>query len=145
MCGKSVRVDKPYAYAYRKHMRTNRSETRSISIQATPETVLDVVGDARTLPRWAPNFARTIWADDGHWVINGDARIDVRVGYEHGTVDIVSVEDPARGAFSRVVPNGDGSEYLFTLFFGDAAGEDDVAKQMAVVEEELRAVRALCE
>jgi uncharacterized protein YndB with AHSA1/START domain len=126
-------------------MPTNRSETRSISIQASPETVLDVVGDARSLPRWAPRFARTIWADDGHWVLNGEARIDVRVAREHGTVDIVSVEDPRRGAFSRVVPNGAGSEYLFTLFFADGAGEEEVSAQMSVVEEELRAVRALCE
>jgi hypothetical protein len=126
-------------------MRTNRSETRSISIQAPPDAVLDVVGDACTLPRWAPSFAETVRADGEHWVVNDELLIDLRVVRELGTVDILRVKHPPTGAYSRVVPNGDGSEYLFTLFFGDAAGEDDVAKQMAVVEEELRAVRALCE
>jgi hypothetical protein len=127
------------------HMPTKRSETRSISIQAPPEAVLDVVGDARTLPRWAPKFARTIWADNGHWVINGDTPIDVRVAREHGTVDIVSVQDPRAGAYTRVMPNGTGSEYQFTLFFPESADEAAVSQQMTVVEEELRAVRALCE
>ena len=126
-------------------MHTNRSETRSISIQAPPQHVLDVVGDARTLPSWAPNFATTVRPAGEHWVINDDTPIDVRVAREYGTVDIVSVEDPRRGAFTRVMPNGDGSEYSFTLFFPDTADEAAVAAQMAVVEEELRAVRALCE
>ena len=43
------------------------------------------------------------------------------------------------------MPNGDGSEYLFTLFFPDGTDEDAIATQMAVVEEELRTIRALCE
>src|SRR4051812_8916209 len=110
-------------------MQMNRSETRSIAIDAAPETVLDVVGDARRLPAWAPGFARGIEAEGAYWRIDtgdGEARIDVRVGREHGTVDIVSADDPRRGAFSRVVPNGSGSEYLFTLFFPEAAGEEAI-------------------
>jgi hypothetical protein len=129
-------------------MQTNRSETRSISIGAPPAAVLDVVGDARTLPSWAPGFARAIEADGELWVIDtgaGEARIDVRVAREQGTVDILSATDPRRGAFTRVVPNGDGSEYLFTLFFAPATAEEAVAAQMEVVEAELRAVRGLCE
>jgi hypothetical protein len=128
-------------------MQTNRSETRSISIGVPPDAVLDIVGDARTLPSWAPGFARAIEADGELWVIDtgaGEARIDVRVAREQGTVDIVSADDPRRGAFTRVLPNGVGSEYLFTLFFPETAGEDAIAAQMAVVEAELRAVRDLC-
>ncbi len=125
-------------------MHTNRSETRSISIAAPPDAVLDVVGDARTLPRWAPNFTSTVQPDGGHWVIDGGRRIDLRVAREHGTVDIVSADDPRRGAFTRVVPNAGGSEYLFTLFFPDA-DEAAVTRQMAIVEEELRTVRELAQ
>ena len=51
-------------------MRTNRSETRQITIDATPENVLDVVGDARTLPRWAPNFATPVEPAGEHWLAN---------------------------------------------------------------------------
>jgi hypothetical protein len=124
------------------------SETRTISIGAPPEAVLDVVGDARRLPSWAPAFAPTVRPDGAHWVV-GDGerqfRIAVRVDREHGTVDLLSAEDDRRGAFARVLPNGAGSEFLFTLFFPPATGEDAVARQMAVVEEELRTVRALCE
>jgi hypothetical protein len=121
------------------------SETRSISIQAPPEAVLDVVGDARTLPRWAPNFASTVRGDGEHWVVNDELLIDLRVVRELGTVDILRVKHPAAGAYSRVMPNGAGSEYQFTRFFPDTVEEEAIVNQMAVVEEELRAVRALCE
>jgi uncharacterized protein YndB with AHSA1/START domain len=126
-------------------MHTNRAETRSISIPAPPDAVLDIVGDARTLPRWAPNFAQTVRPEDGHWVVNDELHVDLRVDRALGTVDILSVERPALGAYTRVMPNGDGSEYQFTLFFPETTDEAAVEAQMAVVEEELRAVRALCE
>jgi hypothetical protein len=126
-------------------MRTNRSETRSISIQATPETVLDLVGDAHAFPRWAPDFATSVRAENGHWVINDELHIDLRVDRALGTVDILRVGHLPAGAYSRVVPNGDGSEYLFTLFFPDGTEEAAITRQMAIVEEELRTIRALCE
>jgi hypothetical protein len=125
-----------------------RAETRNISIAAPPEAVLHVVGDALRLAQWAPNFASEVRAEGDHWLVrSGDAQflIDVRVAPEQGTVDIVAAGDPRRGAFTRVVPNGEGSEYLFTLFFGDGTPDEAVAAQMATVEEELRAVRDLAE
>jgi uncharacterized protein YndB with AHSA1/START domain len=124
-------------------MRTNRSETRSITIPAPPPRVIDVVADATALPAWAPALARTVERDGEHWRIDGEATIDLRVAREHGTVDIVAADDPSRGAFTRVVPNGGGSEFLFTLFFPEGTPEEAVETQMATVEEELRAVRAL--
>ncbi|WP_028062540.1 SRPBCC family protein [Solirubrobacter soli] len=126
-------------------MHTNRSETRQISIDAAPDDVLDIVGDARALPRWAPNFATTVEPDGDHWIVNGELHIDLRVDRVLGTADILRLADPRTGAFSRVVPNGAGSEYLFTLFFPDGTDETAIVAQMAVVEEELRTVRALAE
>jgi len=129
-------------------MRTNRSETRSISILASPGTVLDFVGDPRTLPQWAPGFARAVRAEGDHWIVDtgaGEACVAMLVSRERGTVDIVSGVDPSRGVFTRVLANGSGCEYVFTQFFPDSVSQDDVAAQVAVVEGELRTVRDLCE
>src|SRR5689334_16166519 len=103
---------------------TVRVETRSVSIDAPPETVLDLVADPRNLPRWAPNAATAVRQDGDAWLIQngrGEARIIVHVSREHGTVDLLGAGDPRQGAFTRVLPNGAGSEYQFTLFFPDAA------------------------
>jgi hypothetical protein len=145
MCLEIVRVDKPYAYVDYLLMPINRAETRSISIQAAPDTVIDLVGDAHALPRWAPNFASSVRVEDGHWVVNEELHIDLRVDRTLGTVDILRVNHLPSGAYSRVVPNGDGSEYLFTLFFPHGTEEDAITRQMTIVEEELRTIRALCE
>lgn len=128
---------------------TLRAETRSISIAAPPEAVLNVVGQAQNLPRWAPAFARTVRRDGDAWIVAGDdgedLRVRVRVSREFGTLDLLSADAPSRGAFARVIPNGEGSEFVFTLFFPDGVEEVVVARQMAVVEDELAAVRELVE
>jgi hypothetical protein len=129
--------------------KTDRGETRSISIAAPPPAVLAVVGDPRRLPEWAPAFARGVRADGDDWLIDTgggvEARIVVRVSAEHGTVDLLDASDTTRGAFSRVVPNHGGSEYVFTLSFPDGTADTAIAQQMATVEAELEAVRALAE
>ena len=129
-------------------MHTNRSVTSSISIKAAPDAVLALVGDAHALPRWAPGFARAVRPSGEHWLVDtgaGEALVDVRVSRERGTVDIVSVDQPGRGVFTRVLANGDGCEYLFTQFFPDSAGDADVRAQVEVVEGELETVRQLSE
>jgi hypothetical protein len=128
---------------------TCRAETRSISITAPPSAVLDVVGDPLRLPEWAPRFARSVRADGDRWLVdNGtddEFPIVVRVSRELGTMDLLRPTDPPSGAFTRVVQNGRGSEYLFTLFFPDGTDEAAIATQMATVEDELQTIRALSE
>lgn len=126
----------------------NHSQTRSISIAAAPADVLAFLADPHNLPRWAPAFARSVSERDGQVMVDtgqGELSISVSVSRERGTVDVLSAAEPRVGAFSRVLPNGDGSEYLFTLFFAPDADDTAVEAQMAVVDQELEAVRALCE
>lgn len=127
---------------------TLRAETRTISIDAPPDAVLRLVGDPTRLPDWAPNFARSVRREGEYWTVDDGTQtrtIAVLVDPEAGTADLLAPDDHRRGAFSRVLPNGSGSEFLFTLFFPGGTDEAAVAGQMAVVEEELRTVRALCE
>ena len=124
------------------------AETRSISIAAPPESVLELVGDARRLPDWAPAFASAVEPDGRDWLIDAGAgrfRVRVRVSPEHGTVDLLRPEDLSRGAHMRVLHNGDGSELLFTLVFPAGTEDGAIAQQMITVETELRTVRDLCE
>jgi hypothetical protein len=124
------------------------SETRAISIAAEPHTVLAFLADPQQLPVWAPNFAESVRRDGGELVVSSgedETRILMRVSQQHGTFDLLAAKDPRFGAFSRVIPNGSGSEYLFTLLFAEGTPQADIARQMSVVEEELQAVRAHCE
>ena len=132
-------------------MQTNvpdRTETRTIAIAAPPETMLGLVGDARRLPEWAPDFACAVSPDGDGWIVdNGDTEfpIRLRVAAEYGTVDILAPTEPPRGAFARVIPSGEGSEFLFSLSFPAGTEEAAITAQMQTVEAELRTVRTLSE
>jgi Polyketide cyclase / dehydrase and lipid transport len=130
-------------------MQTTQSLTRSTTVAAAPSAVLDLVGDPRTLPRWAPAFARGVRPDEGdRWVVDsGAGEFVIRVlrrSDAAGTVDFVA-PDEDRGLFTRVVPNGDGSELVLTLIISPQITPEALERQTAVLEAEVRAIRDLCE
>jgi hypothetical protein len=128
-----------------------RSDTQAISIDAPPSAVIDLLTDAAEFPRWAAGFARAVRTDGDDWLVDtgeGEVRLRVRVSRELGTVDFLLADAlPARqiGAFSRIVPNGCGSDLVFTQFFADDMRDADLQDQRAIVAVELQTVRALCE
>jgi uncharacterized protein YndB with AHSA1/START domain len=130
-------------------MRTiNLAETRSISIGASPAAVHEYLADARRLPEWAPAFATEVRPKGGHWVVTqGATELDVAIlaNRDCGTVDIVAAANHSLGAFLRVLPNGPGSELLFTLLFAPDTPEHQIEAQMTTVENELAAVRQACQ
>jgi uncharacterized protein YndB with AHSA1/START domain len=128
------------------------ASTRSISIAVPPQVVLDLVADPTQLPRWAPAVARAVRPAGGdRWLVDtgdGEVRIRVRVSPELGTVDFLLADAPPGievGTFTRVVPNGRGSEFIFTRFHSESTSKIEMAEQRAVVAVELQTVRALCE
>ena len=125
--------------------------THSVSIAARAQVVLEFLADPRELPRWAPVFARAVRPDGDRWIVDtgqGETAIRVRVSREHGTVDFLDADAPAgtdRGAFTRVVGNRRESQLMFTRFFPATTSADEVERQKAVVDQELRTVQSLCE
>ena len=147
----TIRVDRSYAYAYSLGMHTispGPAATRSLSINTPPEIVFALVSDPRRLPDWAPSFASAVTPAGQEWVIESGEdqfRMRVRLSREHGTIDLFRPEDGNRGAYMRVLSNGAGSEFVFTLIFPAGTPDELIAEQMTTVETELRAVRDLCE
>ena len=126
----------------------NSTQTRSIAIAAPPEAVVELLADGTRLPEWAPQFASEVRAEGDHWVVDSGGRpfrIRIKASADFGTVDIVSADDERIGSFSRVIPNGEGSEFLFTLLFPQGTDQAAIDAQMAVVEGELETVRSLVE
>jgi Polyketide cyclase / dehydrase and lipid transport len=126
----------------------SKAETRSISVAAAPQAVFEFIADARNLPRWAPGFAEAVRADGDRWVVTqGEIELQIAVvaSAEQGTVDLLRGPDLSIGAYSRVIPNTAGSEFLFTLLFPEGTPDEAVAAQMDVVDGELRTIRELVE
>jgi hypothetical protein len=98
-------------------------ETRliSISIARRPQDVYDFVSDPENLPRWASGLGTSIKNINGEWVAetsNGPVKVRFAPRNQLGVLDHY-VTLPTGMVFyvpMRVVPNGNGSELIFTLF-----------------------------
>ena len=110
--------------------------------------MLRFVADPVNLPRWAPGFAPAVHERHGRWFVvgeRGEFEIVVLTSDELGTFDLWPADDPQRGIRTRVIANGDGSEFVFTLLLDDDIDGAAHARQVDVVEQELGAVRELLE
>src|SRR5262245_24574488 len=98
-----------------------RSDTQSVTINAHPKEVVAFVGDGENLPRWAIGFAKAVRRDEKRWTVTtaqGEVPTTIEVDEAHGTVDFHMEPTPEvkAAAYARVVPNGEGSEFIFTQF-----------------------------
>ncbi len=127
-----------------------RSDTTTITIETSPKDVMAFVSDPRNLPRWAIGFARRVRQDGGRWVVStgqGDVGVAIDVDEQSGTVDFCMEVAPGveAVAYSRVVPNGDGTEYVFTQFQQPGVPDELFGQLVAAIRHELVTLKALLE
>lgn len=127
-----------------------KANTQTVTVQAPTTAVLQFLSDPQNLPRWAIGFAKSIGSKDGRWIVEtgqGEMPITVVASFDHGTVDFHM--EPAPGseavAFSRVMPNNDGSEYVFTQFQAPDMPDDVFEATVKALSHELVALKALLE
>ncbi|MEX1215125.1 SRPBCC family protein [Saccharospirillum sp.] len=123
----------------------------STYINRTPKDVYAFASKPENLPSWAAGLARSEVKKDGDaWVAEapfGKARIRFAEANEFGVMDHdveldsgVVVHNPM-----RVVPNGNGSELIFTLLQQPGVSEDQFADDAQAVSKDLRALKELLE
>ncbi len=126
----------------------NRAVTCSITIAAPPPAVHAYLADPRNLPAWAPGFAPRIRpAGESSVVTTDDREFNIVVLAEPNSrsVDVVSAGNHSRGLFTRVLPNADGTELLFTLLLPPNTAERAIEAQLTTLSSELAAVRDACQ
>jgi hypothetical protein len=130
---------------------TTRSNTRTVAIDAPAKHVFEFVADPGNLPRWAVGFCRAIRRDDvapDRWIVTtaqGELPIRFVTDPTLGVVDFYIAPAPGveAAAFSRVVPNGGGAEYVFTQFQAPGMPDGVFERQVHALVEELQVLRAL--
>jgi hypothetical protein len=121
---------------------TMRSNTRAVTIPASVEEVFAFLGDPGNLPRWAVGYARGIRRDGDEWIVQTAAgEFPIRYGIDaaRGTIDIHTTVAPGTesSAYSRVLANGSGAEFVFTHFQEPGMPDDVFEGQRDALEEEL--------
>lgn len=129
-----------------------RSRTIAVSIAAPYATVYAFVSDARTLPQWAHGLgAEPIPEGPNRWLLTtaaGPVHVEFAPLNAFGVVD--HVVTPADGGASvdvplRVLPNGEGSEVLLTLFQQPGMSAQQFDADAAIVEADLARLKARLE
>ena|SRR5881296_4548695 len=119
-----------------------RVDTQTITIDADPREVFQFVARPENLPQWARAFCQAIRPDGDVWVVSspqGEVRVRYRTELALGVIDFYL--SPAPGiealAASRVLPNGNGAEYVFTQFQTPGMPDDVFTRQVHALREEL--------
>ena len=127
-----------------------KSRTLTVAIARDPSVVYAFVSNLENLPRWAPAFCRSITRAGSAWRVEtpqGPMGIRIAVPNDSGVLDHVVIPAPGVEVFvpMRVVPNGQGSEVLFTLFHRLDMTDEQFANDAGLVAQDLRTLKRVLE
>jgi hypothetical protein len=123
----------------------------SIYIGRRPAEVYEFVSDPTNLPQWAAGLARSeVHRDGDEWIADAPfGKVRVRFAQRNplGVIDHdVTLESgvTVHNAM-RVIPNGDGSELLFTVIRQPGTSDEHFAADQAAVRQDLKTLKDLLE
>jgi uncharacterized protein YndB with AHSA1/START domain len=127
-----------------------KSQTISVLIAAPPERVYAFASNPANLPQWVPSFFRSVERINGEWVAQSPlGRVVVEFAHDNdlGVLDhTVTLPSGARLANPmRVIPNGSGSEMLFTLIQRQDMTDQQAQEDAELVMSDLHTLRRLLE
>lgn len=123
----------------------------SISIDRPPAEVYAFASDARNLPRWAAGLAKSEVVQDGDgWIAKapfGKVRIVFAAPNAFGVLDHDVTLESGESVHNpmRVLPNGMGSEFVFTLMRRDGMSEKQFTEDRTAILQDLRTLKRLLE
>lgn len=125
-----------------------RSDTQQVAISVDHRQLFAFLADPGNLPKWAVGFCRAIRQDGDRWMVQtpqGEVAVRYVTHPSLGIIDFLLSPGPGieMTAYSRVLPNGDGSEYIFTQFQAPGMPDDVYEAQVRALKEELVVLRAL--
>lgn len=130
---------------------TCRSITRTIRIDRDVATVFAFLANPANWPRWAVVNVQSTrpTADPAWWAMqtpHGEARLRIRAEANSGILDHDFVDPQASWTVpARVVPNGDGTEFMMTFFQPPSFDDAFFDEQIKLVDRELATLKEVLE
>ena len=127
-----------------------KSRTLSVAINCDPGRVYEFVSKPENLPKWAKMFCRSINKSKGGWVVETpQGPVNVRFSKKNDCGILDHYVSPAPGVEvfvpMRVVPNGSGSEVIFTLFQLAGMSDEKYAEDTRWVKQDLKTLKGIME
>lgn len=122
----------------------------SVSIDRPPAEVYRFASTIENLPRWATGLSSSMRQVDGEWIAEspmGKVRVRFAEQNAFGVLDHDVILESGEAVHNpvRVVPNGAGSEVIFTLFRQPGVPAEKFAEDARWVEKDLRTLKGLLE
>ena len=126
------------------------SRTLSIAIACPPRKVYEFVSNPENLPRWATGLCKSVRRSDTGWAVEtpqGPAQIWFAEKNDFGVLDhyVTLASGVEVYVPMRVVPNGSGSEVIFTLFKTPEMSDKQFAEDAGMVQRDLRTLKSVLE
>ena len=123
----------------------------STYIDKTPDSVYEFASNPTNLPKWAAGLARSGVRQEGDaWVADAPiGRVRIRFAQQNrfGVMDhdVEPESGPVVHNPMRVVPNGEGAEFVFTLIRRPGMSDEQFAADRSAVERDLSTLKRLLE
>lgn len=126
-----------------------RAHTVSVAIAVDPQRAYAYAADPANLPEWAPGFVKSMVKEGDHWVAEttlGKALFRFAPANELGVLDH-DVEISAQRFHNpmRVIPNGEGSEVLFTVLQLPGIADEQFKADLETVRGDLQNLKKVLE
>ncbi|MEI8175417.1 MAG: SRPBCC family protein [Candidatus Omnitrophota bacterium] len=126
------------------------SRTLTITIDSPAARVYDFIRNPGNIPLWATTFCRAVKKTRGAWIIEtaqGPLKLRIAKKNRYGILDHYISQASAAEVFVplRVMPNGKGSEVVFTLFQRPGMTDKDLRKDAGLVRKDLLTLKRVME
>jgi hypothetical protein len=122
----------------------------SVTIERAPDDVYRFASNLETWPQWAAGLGKSIRKAGSEWIVDGPLG-EVRVRFAEPNPFRVLDHDVTlptgviiHNPF-RVLPNGAGSEVVFSVFRQPGTPDDEFQADTSAVEQDLRALKQVLE
>jgi len=127
-----------------------KSKTLNVSIAVSPFAVYELASKPENMPIWACGFAKSVTLSKNGWIVEtSDGPVTLRFVECNvfGVLDHIVTLPQGLEIFNsmRVIPNGNGSEVLFTLFQAEGRSAQQFAEDAKLVQNDLRTLKRLLE
>lgn len=125
-----------------------RADTQSVTLDEAADQSFAFLANPENLSRWAVGFCLAIRRQGDGWIVK-TAHADIPLRMEtdpiRGTIDfrMRPAPDVEAVAYSRVVPNGDGVEYIFTQLQPPGMSDAVFDAQITTLHHELEVLRGV--
>jgi len=129
---------------------TLESRTLAVSIACEAEAVYRFVSNPANLPQWATAFCQSIRQAGSEWVMQtsvGEMKVRFIPLNEFRVADHFVSPAPGVEIYVplRVLPNGSGSEVVFTLFRSPEVSPEKFREDIGMVEQDLKTLKTVLE